>query len=56
MDIIWLAAFLIICAFVFYAVEKLPFPAQPPWLKSFVEILLALAAAYILAQRAGILH
>jgi hypothetical protein len=55
-DLIWLAAFVIIVAFLFYALERVPFPATPKWLKSLVEILLALAAAYILAQRAGILH
>lgn len=56
MDIIWLAAFLIIVAFLYYAMERVPFPKQPPFLRTIAEVLLALAAACILAQRAGILH
>lgn len=54
MDIVWLAALLILAAFCFFALERIPFPKQPPWLKQIIEILLALAFIIILAQKAGI--
>lgn len=54
MDIIWLAAFLIIVALAFYALERLPLPAQPVWLRRVIEALVAIGAIIILMQRAGV--
>lgn len=51
MDVVQLAAALIIFAFAFYALERLPLPKQPPWLRQVLEVLLAIVAIGFLLQR-----
>ena len=50
MDIISLAAVLIVMALMFYAIDQIPF-GNPPWLKNALKALLAVAAALWLAQK-----
>ena len=51
MDIVSLAAAVIIFALAFYALERIPFPAQPPHLRKGAEILLAIVCLAFLLQR-----
>lgn len=54
MDLQTLVIILVAIAFAFYALERIPFPAQPPWLKRAVEALLAIIILLFLLQRVGI--
>lgn len=54
MDFVWLASFLIVVALAFYALERIPFPSTPPWLRRGVEAIVAILCLVILMQRAGI--
>lgn len=54
MDLGTLAAIIIIAAFAFYALERVPFPANPAWLKKGVEALVAIIFCIVVLQRIGI--
>jgi hypothetical protein len=51
MDLIQLAAVIIIMGLAYYVLERLPFPSNPPWLKRAAEGLLALVFLLWLADR-----
>ena len=51
MDIVVLAAALIIFALAYRALEVLPLPASPPWLRKALEVVLLICAALFLLQR-----
>jgi len=54
MDLVTFAAILVIIALVMTALERIPFPAQPPWLKRVVEALVLIVFAILVMQRAGV--
>lgn len=54
MDLVWLAAFIVVIAMAFYAIERVPFPANPPWLKRGLEAFVAIAICLTLLQRLGV--
>lgn len=56
MDLIQLAAVIIIMGLAYYMLERLPFPANPPWLKRAAEGILALVFLLWLAERVLGLH
>lgn len=48
-------ALIVLCvAFAFYALERIPFPASPPWLRRAAEFALALVVLLVLLPRVGI--
>ena len=48
--IVVLAAFLFVMGLAFYALERVPLPAQPAWIRRALEVILAVIAAYWLWQ------
>lgn len=50
MDIVQLAAAIFIFGLAFWALERVPLPAQPPWIRRALEVLLALIAIVFLLQ------
>lgn len=54
MDLQTIVILLVAIAFAFYALERIPFPAQPPWLKRTVEAVLAIVILLFLLRRIGI--
>lgn len=54
MDLQTIVVLLVAAAFAFYALERIPFPAQPPWLKRTVEAALAIVILLFLLQRIGV--
>lgn len=54
MDIVWLAAFLVMIGLALYAIERIPFPASPKWLKPGIEAFVVIAFLFVLAGRLGV--
>ena len=50
MDIVQLAAFLFIFGLAIWALERIPLPAQPPWIRRGLEVILAVCAIAFLLQ------
>lgn len=50
MDIVQLAAAIFIFGLAFWALERIPLPAQPTWLRKILEVLLAILAIGFLLQ------
>lgn len=50
MDIVQLAAAIFIFGLAFWALERIPLPAQPAWLRKILEVLLAILAIGFLLQ------
>jgi len=50
MDIVTLAAAMFVFGLALYALQKMPLPASPPWLRQSLEVLLAVVAIAWLAQ------
>lgn len=56
MDLVQLAAFIIVMALAFYAVERLPMPGNLPWAKKALEIFLALICIVFLLDHVFGVH
>lgn len=54
MDLGGIVILLVIIGLAFYALERIPFPAQPPWLRKAAEIALAIFGIWLLLPHIGI--
>lgn len=54
MDMQTLVIMLVLLGLSFYALERAPVPANPPWLRRALEAILALAWLFMLMDRAGV--
>ena len=54
MDIVTLAAIIIVIAFVWYIIEKLPLPSSPLPFKLLLEVLVAIVFIVMLWPRTGL--
>lgn len=50
MDLVTLAAAMFVFGLALYALQKMPLPASPPWLRNSLEVVLVIIAIVWLAQ------
>jgi hypothetical protein len=52
--LIFIIVVLIVMGLLIYAVQMMPIPGTPPWIKQIIMVVIILIAALVIAQKAGI--